>query len=1485
MLPIKSFRLVNMKIPDKIYDVHMRNDYYELNSKNTLLTLANGGGKSSLILILSQVFKPNKARGTRKLLDYVADEGYSVIAVELDQGNTLTTLGLVARRKVYGDTADTEQEVLDYFLFISDYQAHQTTGCDPKSLPFFTDGTCRKQKSYEELIAYLKSKPDTFKVYPQKQRALYVKQLEDRFHNIGAWADTIWDINRSESGVSSRFSKGKEGDELISTREVIRKHLTPMIESKNQIDMDEHRKQLASIGGAYAAQFESQVRRDYLSQIKERFEYTFLAQTENMSMLTQNLNQAHDVYQEQLQLLTPLIQFKTSQLNDKQEIQSTVQYEAAINTISQAELKFVMAQKREAECLEKKEGLIQESKEISETKKAAEESLRIQQASKQYQDFQQVDYELNLKKQEIETKQLANHEKGLMIHELEQTLASLTFADYQAKKEALQVSHQQLNEVLDQKSDLLTQIQQHQGRLAELKYEDTQLNQTIETLKTTYQEKLSQLGEEVPELSYYYQETQDKKEELVDYREHLQEEISQADADLKGAEEIASTQNQQLIALTSKIEQAEVYLDKLTQERHQLLFELSRLLGTEPLFAASDKEVEYSINEACQQLEKEIQLYLDEKVLIQQQLSKRRDVVIPDEVFTWLSEQKISYQQGVDVLSSLDSKELQADWLLKYPMMPHSLVLENPADLDRLTQCPVSQLEDLLLLFMVHPDHYLGEIGGHWKAVGSYQPEMLNPQFWEARRLELENKDFELTTQIATCRKEISNYTALQSRFTTYSVKEIKSHELALDDLLAKETKLQADFELQKAIVNELKDILQSKEKEKNLIITQIEDCQHALETIQALQKLEEECLTTSAQEERVKKEIELEATSLSNATTQSERLEQEVSRIQSDQQDLIRQEDRAAQQYHTYEAFYSPTFEPSQFKDHSISSLEQHLKQLQQETDLTQLSQELQGIQTRWNKEKEEFEECQIDIDVCLQNPYNRSKAEFLKSDINRLQAEQLQLQADLGKAQSNLETAADRTETARKQKNEAFNTFKKHYPTPLIELEEYRAFLSKLKQATTTQEGAKELKAQLKKQKDFLEGQLNALKNEIDAVGSELSQLNQMYRLQTQAKHFDLTLLSSSVTAHSLQIIVIDAYLSELEEYQSHYEHQQHLLKDAVYQWNQAYLQAWKLPEAQFATLPVGNQKFKDTHPSVTLENYHTVIEGMQKLCQHLSKTIENESERLKEADRQRQSFGESLALRCQEVYEQLRSFDKGLKINMDGKDQQILTLKIALCVAENEFEEAIQLYISEYIKDLAYLIQRKNLAHASDMSDCERRVEDKISRFELGTILAQVIDFERCELRVLKMGHLGYTLDLWEHDNSGGQGSLKALILVFAIFKYLNQQKQGTMIILDNPFGKMSKKSLVDVMFKAAKRLNITLICLTGIEEDHIQQRFKVQYKLEHNPTKNKKVVMTVERVNTSKSERDSVELEHAFYLEDKRPSREELLKAVEQQSLFA
>ena len=83
-------------------------------------------------------------------------------------------------------------------------------------------------------------------------------------------------------------------------------------------------------------------------------------------------------------------------------------------------------------------------------------------------------------------------------------------------------------------------------------------------------------------------------------------------------------------------------------------------------------------------------------------------------------------------------------------------------------------------------------------------------------------------------------------------------------------------------------------------------------------------------------------------------------------------------------------------------------------------------------------------------------------------------------------------------------------------------------------------------------------------------------------------------------------------------------------------------------------------------------------------------------------------------------------------------------------------------------------------------------------------------------------------------------------------------------------MSSHDLVNIMFKTAERLRIKLICFTGIEEQHIQQKFKVHYKLSHVPSKTKGLaIMRVEREGEI---RDTNRFERGYYAKERIPSVE-------------
>lgn len=1451
MLPIKSVRLINLIIPDKNYDIAIANDYYDFNSSDTLITLANGGGKSSLILLLSQVFQPNAKRGDRRLIDYVSDEGYSVISVELNDGKQLITLNLVARKKFFTESDKDTTEELSYFLFISEYEGHDALGHDPMTLPFFKDAYFKEQTPYEELEKLIKKQPEYFRYYKQRERGKYMAYLEDRFHNVKAWAETVWNINASEGGASSLFSNSKEdADRLVSSQKIICDHLIPMIESKNQMDAEAMKQQMEKIADLYANQYESQAKRNHLTQICDRLEDEFLKQTLTASELTANLNQATTTYENALEKLAPLTQYHETLMDQlaAQQKEGTKQL-SEIDVLKQANTVKQLTQQVEmfTQTVEADETQLAC---LKETQTQTENDLTLQEATQKYEEYCLAKERVRLKEEAIETKRLNNQEKSLKITQLQQTLAMATQANHQKSEQAMT----NLNEQLGTCEQTLEQLDQHHrltyGELSTQKAQQTSLHHQLDELNVTIDQQWDTLGFEVREVERHETHLTQEQEALTQTFERLQDSLIKQ---VKEKEEASTELNQYLsnrTKLEATIQSRENELNQMKESRQRTLFQLSGLLEITLNPDISDREVQVHVREKESQWERETTALNKEVYLLEQSLTAKRGVVIPDELETWLHDQQIAYQQGIDYLNDCPSPEEQLRLIQSYPMMPYSLVLADPKDLERIKTCPIQLETNVFITLMKDPEHYFGQPDDSWWGIGSYDVEALNPEFWLNRREQLEQQLHEKKNRLRELKEQEIQLYRLQSSLDTHGQKKIAQRELALDGCFDELQKLNTKLHFQESVVGEIEQLLKDTEHKK--VSTQ----QRLQEIEQQLKVLKDLALILIKQKE-LQTQKDVVQVSLIQTQQTLDQCQQELNEMKKQRQYLMLQREELNQTFFTTETYYSkykhylPDNPMTIESVVNIEELEQHLARLQMEIDLSQLEEELRQFTQAMDRAYQVFSEYGIDTTVCEATEYRATTVKYLKEQLKNLQTDILSVSNQYSVNQSKLNDYTQQLATEQQVLQAKNQTHAALYQAD-VEMKDL------------TNEELKTLEKFIKKTQQELGAKLTQTKE-------ALSQLQMTLRVQSKQKQWGSKRLKTSFTTEELEQMVVSEYLQTLDEAQNDYNHQRDHLEDAIKDWNKALRKAWSMNSEILAALPKGLRHQKETLMDVTMENYLAVIEIHEKMVDRLKEAIKNEETKLQQADQQLQNFSEYVSIQCQEIYDQLQLFDRGLTIELNGKMEQILQLNVPLICSPEQFEPLIQEYVKTFIMDLARLKQTELAAgHATD--EAEKNVRNKIKNFKLGVVLTAVIDFERTVLKVLKVSSLDYSLILWESDNSGGQGSLKALILIFAMFKYLNNGKNGTTILLDNPFGKMSTFGLVDVMFKTAKRLNIRLICFTAIEQTHIQNQFNVHYKLSHVKTKTPKVArMRVERQGETKA---TNQFERGFYLKEKLPTREML-----------
>ena len=213
--------------------------------------------------------------------------------------------------------------------------------------------------------------------------------------------------------------------------------------------------------------------------------------------------------------------------------------------------------------------------------------------------------------------------------------------------------------------------------------------------------------------------------------------------------------------------------------------------------------------------------------------------------------------------------------------------------------------------------------------------------------------------------------------------------------------------------------------------------------------------------------------------------------------------------------------------------------------------------------------------------------------------------------------------------------------------------------------------------------------------------------------------------------------------------------------------------------------------------------------------------------------------------------------IKVSEDNTKQM---LRINL--PENS-EEATRSYISDEIRKAKEEIA-SIIAENQDEITIRKRANKTVSNANL----------LRCYLNIRNLRLEAYKIDNtlknsgyreWEAtrtQNSGGEKFLAYFAVILSIINYnrkkagmITQKNQGSVLILDNPFGPISSANLLDPMFDMAKRLRVQLICFSNITKADITSRFDKVIKAIVKPI----AASSLEILTHNENE----EIQHGFY----------------------
>ncbi len=233
MPQISKIRIVNFSyndgsrfIPDELYDLSSPEDGETLNS---LFNLSNGGGKTVLVQLLMQPVHPKAMAGGRRIEEYFSRPGdHSYIVIEWNTDGSreklLTGISIAASTSNSNDENQRGNNI-KYYTFKTVYEIGSPYSIASLDLSFSDKGKY-VPASFDYVREKAKSSRGILEYYSSDDSVRWNSVLAEYGILRSEWENVIEVLNKDEGGLSQYFDEAKTSDRLIS------KFFIPAIEQK-----------------------------------------------------------------------------------------------------------------------------------------------------------------------------------------------------------------------------------------------------------------------------------------------------------------------------------------------------------------------------------------------------------------------------------------------------------------------------------------------------------------------------------------------------------------------------------------------------------------------------------------------------------------------------------------------------------------------------------------------------------------------------------------------------------------------------------------------------------------------------------------------------------------------------------------------------------------------------------------------------------------------------------------------------------------------------------------------------------------------------------------------------------------------------------------------------------------------------------------------------------------------------------------------------
>lgn len=1416
MPKISKIRIVNLTYNDTR---HIYNQIFDcFNGENTLMTLANGGGKTVLVQMAMQPVLPNQKLKTRQFKSYFDKSPYPTYIMtewllDNNNGKLLTGIGVRKISRISKGSSETTEE-LKIITFTHEYKYANEYDIDNIPVTIEENGQTRMipfdeiEKKFSAAEKGNGYKFKLFRNWNSEDRARYAAELNSYKISQDEFKEFIVKINEQEGGLDTYFEKRKTSKALINAE------FLPLIESR----LNKEGNTIKNIRELIGNHAENLVRNEGILEEKEVYE--------RFKIKSQEILVALEQYDETLKSITDIegqignlyAYFKREFDSLKQkETDFLIELETLNNQIIELSYEkasheyYVDNQALSFLRLELKQ--LEESHNQLEVALAEQELIKgILECAKLYQEYLVLDAKIIENEANLRKEQIADKELEVQIQDIKYTLN---------QKYAIEVE-----EASNKVKDTQSQIQAAEFEDRQVKYEKAKNEENLKEVNRVLKDlndAISKFRAKEDQLRMYPEFTlsvnlftgEYAMEEVEEYRQLLKQmvdSITKAITEMQALKDYNTSKireaQEQIVQLTgesqkhqSELKQMQQKLDEFEVQKEEALRILNHYaLGESDLFN-KDKIVSVLDSEidSYNQLIKQYNLDLDALNKDLAMYESGRTLQLPKDLLDFLESNYIYVEFGFEWLKNYNNTlEAKREMVENNPFIPYSLILTHrefervkELNLDVFTSMTIpilerESLEQHLEVKSLNQIYSLGDV--HF--LMSFNQELLDEVHLAILIDSIKQKIASVEHEIQNAEKSIANVTKDKSFFEqvfTWTSVQIEELEILARDLSEKIAKAHEDIERLKGQIQMLGEA--NKKLEEDIKIEEKKLFRANQQTLESEELFKAYEVYIENYKQRSIKESEQE-----QLTETINKLSIRLSKLSLDLNDLshkVREEEKVLTELKSKAAVYSKATSGIP-KSGSILDLEAELRGYTEQ----------QGVKVDWlTKQIADDEAQQAKIKAQI-DKYGFEESEYTSVEFSDIE----------------LRTAEKQIPLLKKEKGSVHDRIVETETTIKVD---GKNLTKKREEIAKRFDGREPLDISLILQINFDEREQQLLSKR-ESVQAELGNVKEVVeKYDTWVKSMDdyKQFTENLTSIEPIEVPDKDAYKRELLYEYKNKQNEGTARKEQV-------SRLYSLAENEF----VGKSPiFKQLFESILYDERKYKCEYGSNAINRANLQIDLKLEQYNVDYANIQSMEDNIINMAYgyvlNVYSELSSMDSNSTIEIDGVRRKMLELHLP---DKAKLEEML---LKQYVKG--------TISNCTSLIKQDKPYETLLnSEISTDRLFDRLVDLNRVDVMILKVEQNKTKLMTWVEasDMSGGEAFVSIFVVFVTLMSYLRGgsalkslrgNDEGKVLIMDNPFGKITSEHLLIPMFSIAKKYNTQLICLTDIDKHTVCDRFDVIY----------------------------------------------------------